>query len=537
MKMKPTSSPILRAKTLEEAIDQYPQDAVRELERLNFEEKMVDFVAGAWKYIDPNPYQYGWHLEAIAEHLQAVTRGEIRRLVINVPPRTSKSSMVSVCFPAWTWSQSETGPLSGPHVQFLYASYAQSLSIRDSIKTRRLLESPWYQKYWGDKYQITSDQNTKVRFDNSKGGYRLATSVDGALTGEGGSIIVVDDPHNANEVESDLVRQGTLEWWDQSMSTRLNDPKTGAYVVIMQRLHESDLTGHVLSKDTGNWVHLCLPMRFERDRQCITQWFVDDREEGELLVEGRFGEDEVKSLETSLGPFAAAGQLQQRPKPKGGGIIKREWWRLWDETIAGAQGLRKTVFPPFEYVIGSLDTAYTTKQENDYSALTIWGIWHDRDDNQRIMLIYAWQDRLEFPELVKKVLKLSNEFKLDKLLIESKAAGLSVAQELRNHFARENWGIQLVDPGRGDKVARTYAIQHLFAEGMIYAPDYEWAEKVIDQAESFPRGAHDDLVDSMTQALSHLRVIGFARKPVEIVAEKTESMLYKSSRNQQLYPV
>jgi len=537
MKMKPTSSPILRAKTLEEAIDQYPQDAVRELERLNFEEKMVDFVAGAWKYIDPNPYQYGWHLEAIAEHLQAVTRGEIRRLVINVPPRTSKSSMVSVCFPAWTWSQSETGPLSGPHVQFLYASYAQSLSIRDSIKTRRLLESPWYQKYWGDKYQITSDQNTKVRFDNSKGGYRLATSVDGALTGEGGSIIVVDDPHNANEVESDLVRQGTLEWWDQSMSTRLNDPKTGAYVVIMQRLHESDLTGHVLSKDTGNWVHLCLPMRFERDRQCITQWFVDDREEGELLVEGRFGEDEVKNLETSLGPFAAAGQLQQRPKPKGGGIIKREWWRLWDETIAGAQGLRKTVFPPFEYVIGSLDTAYTTKQENDYSALTIWGIWHDRDDNQRIMLIYAWQDRLEFPELVKKVLKLSNEFKLDKLLIESKAAGLSVAQELRNHFARENWGIQLVDPGRGDKVARTYAIQHLFAEGMIYAPDYEWAEKVIDQAESFPRGAHDDLVDSMTQALSHLRVIGFARKPVEIVAEKTESMLYKSSKISQLYPV
>lgn len=534
---KPISSAILRAKTLEEAIEQYPQDAVRELERLNFEEKMVDFVAGAWKYIDPNPYQYGWHLEAIAEHLQAVARGEIRRLVINVPPRTSKSSMVSVCFPAWVWSQTEIGPLSGPHVQFLYASYAQSLSIRDSIKTRRLLESSWYQKYWGDNYQITSDQNTKVRFDNSKGGYRLATSVDGALTGEGGSIIVVDDPHNANEVESDLVRQGTLEWWDQSMSTRLNDPKTGAYVVIMQRLHESDLTGHVLSKNTGNWVHLCLPMRFERDRQCITQWFVDDREDGELLVEGRFGEEEVKSLESSLGPFAAAGQLQQRPKPKGGGIIKREWWTLWDETISGAQGLRKNVFPPFEYVIASLDTAYTTKQENDYSAMTIWGVWMDRQDNQRIMLIYAWQDRLEFPELVKKVLKLSNEFKIDKLLIESKAAGISVAQELRTHFARENWGIQLIDPGRGDKVARTYAIQHLFSEGMIYAPDMEWAEKLIEQAESFPKGVHDDLVDSMTQALSHLRVIGFARKPVEIVAEKTDSMVYRSSKISQLYPV
>ena len=169
--------------------------------------------------------------------------------------------------------------------------------------------------------------------------------------------------------------------------------------------------------------------------------------------------------------------------------------------------------------------------------MTTWGVWTDRQENQRIMLIHAWQDRLEFPQLVQIVIKECNDFKIDKLLIESKAAGLSVAQELRTHFARENWGIQLVDPGRGDKVARTYAIQHLFAEGMIYAPDMEWAEKVIEQAESFPKAKHDDLVDSMTQALSHLRVIGFARKPVEIVAEKTESMLYKSSRNQQLYPV
>ena len=526
-----------RAKSLEEAIEEHPEAALLELERLDAEDNMVDFVEGAWKYIDPNPYHYGWHLEAIAEHLQAVTRGEIKRLVINVPPRTSKSSMVSVCFPAWTWAQSTYGPLSGPHVQFLFASYAQTLSIRDSVKTRRLVESPWYKRHWGRKFSITSDQNTKIRFDNNKGGYRLATSVDGSLTGEGGSIIVVDDPHNANEVESDLVRQGTLEWWDQSMSTRLNDPKTGAFIVIMQRLHESDLTGHVLSKDTGNWVHLCLPMRMETDRRCITQWYVDNREEGELLVPSRFGMDEVKELESRLGPFAAAGQLQQRPQPRGGGIFKRDWWLLWDEQASAAEGRTKVVFPDFEYIVASLDTAYTTKQENDYSALTIWGVWTDRQDNQRIMLIYAWQDRLEFPQLVKKVVELCNRFRIDKLLIESKAAGLSVAQELRHHFAREDWGIQLVDPGRGDKVARTYAIQHLFAEGMIYAPDKEWAEKLIEQAESFPKSAHDDLVDSMTQALAHLRVIGLARKPVEIVAEKTQSMLYKPHRPSALYPV
>ena len=526
-----------KKKNMEKAIQEYPEAALLALERAGYEEDLSDFVEGGWKYIDPNPYKWGWHLDAIAEHLKAVTTGEIRRLCINIPPRTSKSSMVSVSFPAWVWAQAKKGPLCGPHVQFLFASYAQSLSVRDSIKTRRLIESPWYQKYWSHRFNITSDQNTKVRFDNSQGGYRLATSVDGSLTGEGGSIIIVDDPHNATEVESDLVRQGTLDWWDQSMSTRLNDPKTGAYIVIMQRLHENDLTGHILSKDIGNWTHLCLPMRFEDDRRCVTRWFIDVREQGELLIPERFGEAEVTELEGRLGPFAAAGQLQQRPEPKGGGIIKREWWVLWNETISGAEGRTKAIFPDFEYIVSSLDTAYTTKQENDYSALTIWGVWTDRQGNRRIMLVYAWQDRLELSDLVTRVAGLCTKFKVDKLLIESKAAGISVAQEIRRLFSREDWGVQLIDPGRGDKVARAYAIQHLFSDGMIYAPDLEWADKLISQAVSFPKGAHDDLVDSMTQALTHLRTIGFAQKPVEIVAEKTDSMLYRTQKPNPLYPV
>ena len=192
------------------ALDEHPDEAIKEIFRLEYENNIHKFLRGGWKYIDFNPYKNGWHLNAIGEHLQAVANGEIRRLVINVPPRTSKSSMVSVAFPAWVWAQREYGPLSGPHVLFLFASYAQTLFIRDSLKTRRLLESPWYRKYWGERYRITSDQNTKVRFDNDKGGYRLATSVDGSLTGEGGSIIIVDDPHNANEVESDLVREGKI---------------------------------------------------------------------------------------------------------------------------------------------------------------------------------------------------------------------------------------------------------------------------------------------------------------------------------------
>ena len=170
---------------------------IRDIEASVYEKNLHLFLKAGWRYIDPNPYMDNWHLEAIAEHLEAVKNGEIKRLIINQPPRTSKSSML-VAFDPWVWAQQESTDTSGPGVQFLHASYAQLLSIRDSVKTRRLIESPWYQKYWGNRVNITTDQNTKIRFDNDSGGYRLATSVGGTLTGEGGGIIIIDDPSNAS---------------------------------------------------------------------------------------------------------------------------------------------------------------------------------------------------------------------------------------------------------------------------------------------------------------------------------------------------
>ena len=259
-----------------------------ELDRADCEDSLYTFLKHSWKFIDASSFTEGWPIEAIAEHLQAVVDGDIRRLIINIPPRMGKSSITSVAFPAWTWTQPGITHTSGPGVQFLHASYAQQLALRDSVKCRRLIESPWYQSLWGDRFQLTSDQNTKTRFDNDKNGSRLSTSVGSALTGEGGAIIVVDDPNAAQEAFSEATIASTIDWWDSALSTRLNNPKEGAFVVIQQRLSEEDLTGHILSKDIGEWTHLCLPMKYEWRRHSVTSIGWEDPrgldDEGESLV-------------------------------------------------------------------------------------------------------------------------------------------------------------------------------------------------------------------------------------------------------------
>ena len=280
------------------------------------------FVRQAWAGVEPStPFVPGWHIDAIVEHLEAVTRGQIRNLLINVPPRHMKSLLVSVFWPAWEWTR-------WPERRWLYSSYGAQLSIRDSVQCRRLIESPWYQARWGDRFALTSDQNTKGRFDNDRSGYRLSTSVGGAVTGEGGDRIVCDDPNNVNEVESDSVRKATNDWFDVVMSTRVNDPKTAGKVVVMQRCHQQDLSGHLLEQ--GDWEHLCLPAEYEGP-PCVTSigWGDPRLEHGELLWPERFGAQEIESLKRSLGSYAAAGQLQQRPSPAGGGLLKRHWFRFW----------------------------------------------------------------------------------------------------------------------------------------------------------------------------------------------------------------
>lgn len=551
-----------------------PVELLKEIDRCEYEEDFYKFFKAGWRYIDPSLFADGVPLECVADHLQAVARGEIKRLIVNIPPRMSKSSLCSVSFPAWVWAQRRESPTSGPGTQFLHASYSQSLSLRDSVKCRRLIESPWYKQLWGDRFVLTSDQNTKTRFDNSRTGSRLCTSVGSTLTGEGGNIIIVDDPNAAQEAFSEATISTTIEWWDTALSTRLNDARNGAFVVIQQRLAEDDLTGHILSKSVGEWQHVMLPMRYEPERSFHTSIGWEDwrSEPGELLWPERFGEDEVVQLERTLGPYGAAGQLQQRPSVKGGGIIKRDWWQLWEQDQ----------FPSMSYIVASLDTAYTTKQENDFSAMTIWGVFTDMPDTMannfasanhhgeksgssslvnyktaaarfdeaaqiklrssliesapKVVMLWAWQERMELHELVEKVASSCSRFRVDTLLIESKAAGISVAQELRRLYSNEDFGVQLLDPGSQDKVSRLYSVQHLFSDGIIYAPDRRWADEVITQIEMFPKAKNDDLVDTVSQAMRYLRTTGVLQRQDEVRRDIEQSMRHTNGAAEPLYP-
>jgi len=447
-----------------------------------------EFTKAAWPTIEPgSDYTSGWHLDAISDHLEAVIEGEIKRLIINIPPRHSKSISTAVVLPAWTWA-------TQPSKKFLYASYSASLSIRDSTKCRRLIDSPWYQAHFGDKFHLSGDMNQKSRFENSENGIRLSTSVAGSLTGEGGDCIILDDVNNVVEADSQKVRQGVIDWWDQAMQSRLNDPKTGAFIVIQQRVNEQDLTGHILANELGNeWDHLVLPARYEIGHPTPVRsslGFTDPRtEEGELLWPERFGEKELSTLERGLGSYAAAGQLQQRPSPKGGGILKASWWVPWE----------REELPEVSYVIQSWDTAFETKESSSYSARTTWGVFK-HNGHDCLIVLDMWYDKVNYPELRKLAQEAYDDWEPDAVLIEKKASGASLLHDLR----QAGVPVLAYSPDR-DKVARAHAASALLEDGRIYYPKRKWAEDLISICAAFPAAKNDDVVDTATQAWLRLR--------------------------------
>ena len=487
---------------------------------------LMGFIKEAWHILEPaTPLVEGWALEAVCEHFEAITYGDINRLLVNVPPGFMKSLVGDVFWPAWEW-------VTFPHLRYVAFSYAATLTFRDNGRFRDLLISPWYQEIFGHCFEIK--KKGEERITNNKMGFKFASSVGGVGTGERGDRVILDDPHNVKEAESDTVRKETVRWVREGMSNRLNDQERSAIAVIMQRVHEDDVSGALI--ELGDYEHLMIPMEWDGRRYHTSIGWTDPRnEDGELAWKERFPRRVVESFKSTLGPYGYAGQYQQAPSPRGGGIFRREWWQLWGNPDDPDDPQFKK-FPSCEYIIGSLDSAYTEKTENDFSAFTVWGVFYDRYDMPKAILMNAWRDRLPLHQLVERTAATCRRFKIDRLLIENKASGPSVAQELQRLHAAEGYGVQLLNPKGGDKVARAYAIQHLFSDEMIYAPERDWADMLITEMASFPRAPHDDLVDSATQALKHLRDAGLLIHGSEMAAE-LESELAHRPVDKPLYPV
>jgi predicted phage terminase large subunit-like protein len=530
-----------------------PVSLLFEVNKRRCEKSLADFVRQAWHIIEPGqPYIHGWHIEFICTHLEAITDGVMfeedgsfyNRLLVNVPPGTMKSLLIGVFWPAWEW-----GPRNMPSMRYVCASHSQDLAIRDSLRMRRLVQSEWYQERWGDRVVLTNDQNAKAKFETTATGFRQACAFEG-ITGYRGDRVIIDDPHSVDDANSDAKRETATNLFKEAVTSRLNNPDRSAIVVVMQRLHERDVSGVILDSDMG-YDHIMLPMRYDPLRARPTMLGLEDprTERDELLFPQRFPQTVVDRDEAAMGPYATAGQYAQSPEPRGGGIIKDSWWQPWD----------RPEYPAIEYVVASLDTAYTAKAENDPSAMTVWGTFSGNSEGQttrsvdrygrqiditrsyqsetlgpvpKAMMMYAWQEKLEFGDLVEKAASTCRRMKVDVLLIENKAAGHSVAQELRKVFANDGIVVILYDPKTLDKTARLYSVQHIFSEGMIYAPNKDWAEMVIRQVSSFPRGAHDDLVDTVSMALSHLRTTGHLIRAAERMREIEDNQIFHGNNNE-----
>jgi len=453
------------------------------------------YIEQAWHVVEPStPFVGGWHLDAISEHLQACSTGEIKRLIINIPPRHMKSLAVCVFFPTWVW-------INEPTSRWLFSSYAQDLSTRDSLKCRRLIQSEWYQSIWGDRYEITSDQNQKTRFENNYTGVRLSTSVDSLACGEGGDYIVVDDPHNTKQAESELKRNNVLLWWDEVMSTRLNNPRTGVKIIVMQRLHEQDLTGHILEKEL-DYEHLCLPAEFEGGTRCKTRLFTDPRtSNGEVLWDGIYNKQALGILKRELNAevdesgntitesYAVAGQLQQRPAPRGGGMFKVENFRTIN--IVDPKEIQRTV-------------RYWDKAGTEDGGCATAGVLIHRMKNGSFIVADRVKGRWSVGRREKRIrLTAEMDGKGVHVWVEQEpgSGGKESAENTIRNLA--GWRVK-ADKVTGDKVVRAEPYADQVEISNVFLLKGDWNKDFILEHESFPVGKEKDSVDATAGGINKL---------------------------------
>ena len=432
------------------------------------------FTQRAFSTVDPGAdYLHNWHIDCIAEYLKACTNREIKRLIINIPPRYMKSISVTVAWPAWLLGRN-------PSERILAASYSQQLSTKHSLDCRRLIQSDWYNEVFPN-VELADDENQKTRFETTERGHRIAVSVGGSATGEGGDILIVDDPHNPMQAASEVQRETALDWFDQTFTSRLNNKKNGVIVVVMQRLHSDDLTGHLLKK--GGWEHLTLPAYAEKKQFIQIGNFKKERPVGDVLHAAREDLKQLERIKIDLGSYAYSGQYQQSPVPSEGGIFKKEWFR------------RYSLIPETtKRIVQSWDTAVKATQLNDFSVCTTWA-----EFDNAYYLLDTFAQRLEYPDLKRQVITMAAKWQPDTILIEDKASGQALLQDLKKETKLPLIAIMPIS----DKITRASNISALVEAGRVLLPERaNWLPDFELEVSSFPLSTHDDQVDSMTQFLN-----------------------------------
>lgn len=461
-----------------------------------------EFVKESWHIIEPStPLIWGWAMQTVCDHVQALVEGRLIRnrvedagvvhiinnLICNVPPGSSKSTIVSVCLPAWIWCQHPGNGL-GPGYRMIFASGNEHVALRDSMKCRSIMISDWYQKTFKPKWKFSEEQNTKFHYVNSMGGFRLCLPAGANIVGLRGDLFGCDDPNEAESTDARLAEIQT--WWDSKASNRVNNLATSKRILIQQRLDEGDLTGHVKRTGILEWDHLIIRAEFEqKDPPTGLGWQDPRTVEGELFAtEERFPRSVIES-EKKKGNFYFAGQYQQRPAPASGGIFKKgcaSWFNPGDE-------------PAFSELALSFDTAFKDGEENDFSVGLVCGI-----TPSGYYLLERWKEKVQFPRLMEIMNEMIIRWKPSRVLIEDKASGQSAIQQLKLKF----WNIEPIKV-KGSKAERARATTKLWEQGQVWLPKgASWTEDFLENIHVFNHGLHDDDVDAMVQLLNYYN-LGF----------------------------
>ena len=464
-------------------LDSVPEEALREILSLKqaqvklsireeAKDKFMPFVHHVY-----DGFIEGRHHRVIAEKLELIAQGKLKRLIVNMPPRHSKSEFASYLMPAWFLGRN-------PKLKIIQATHNTELAVRFGRKVRDLLEDPAYKDVFPHS-ELKSDSKAAGRWETEAGGEYFAAGVGAAVTGRGADLFIIDDPHSEQDALSETAFENAFEWYTSGPRQRLQPG--GAIIVVMTRWGMKDLTGRLIKAQGSDVLS---------DKWEVVE-FPAIMPSNDPLWPEFWGKDDLLAVKASLPVGKWNAQWQQQPTAAEGAIVKKEWWNVWE----------KEKIPPVKYIIQSYDTAFSKKETADYSAITTWGVFNPEDGGpDNIILMDARRGRWNFPELKQAAGEEYEYWEPDMVIVEAKASGMPLTDEMR----RAGIPVMNYTPGKGrDKVTRMHTVAPLFEAGMVWAPEKSFAEEVVEECAAFPNGDHDDFVDSMTMALIRFRQGGF----------------------------